>query len=267
MYYKNFIHRFLLRKNLFKRIGMRLGIVKRKLTKNEFDDLVFLYRLVGEKPSAIFDCGANVGFVSYQFYKCFPEAFIYAFEPNPDVFKKLSTNLEKENLRIIPVQAGIGDQQDTITFYKNNNTGTSSFLKPTEFHMAHMAKKYSPISVPVITIQSYCAEKGIPKISILKLDIEGFEIRALEGCKSLLEQQSIDFLFIEVSMIPFYINQPLLEDVIIYLRKLNYVPYNFYGNNETELRESLITNILFMSQKMARKISSIKGDNSVYVPM
>lgn len=264
MYYKNFISRFLLRKNLLKRIRMRLAIETRKLTKNEFDDLVFLYQVLNEKPSVIFDCGANVGFVSYQFYRRFAQASIYAFEPNPDVFKNLTTNLEKERHRITPIQAGIGDQEDTITFYKNNNTGTSSFLKPNEFHMANMARKYTPIAVPVITIQSFCTARSISEISILKLDIEGFEIRALEGCRQLLVEQKIDFLFIEVSLVPSYNGQPLIEEVIAYLRNYKYIPYNFYGDNETPLREAIISNILFMSEKVARKLIDKRGKNAVY---
>lgn len=69
MYYKNIISRFLLRKNFFKRIKMRLNGEKRKLVKNEFDDLEFLYKKLKTAPKIIFDGGANVGFVSYQFLK------------------------------------------------------------------------------------------------------------------------------------------------------------------------------------------------------
>lgn len=264
MSYKNFISRFILRKDFLKRVKMRLGNERRKLVKNEFDDLLFLYSTLGIKPEVIFDCGANIGFVSYQFHKRFPDAIIHAFEPNPDVFKKLTTNLAKEEAHIKKYNVGIGSRNDWMTFYKNNNTGTSSFLEPNEFHRAHMARKYTKLEVPIVSITSFCEEHHIEHIGIVKLDIEGFEVEALKGSQQLLENNQIDFLFIEVSLVPSYGGQPLIEDVIGYMRTYKYIPYNFYGINETVLRESIITNILFMSEKVAHKIIEKFGKHAVY---
>lgn len=265
MYYKNIVSRFILRKNLWARIRMRLSNEKRKLTKNEFDDLAFLYAVLDKKPNIIFDCGANVGFVSYQFYKKFSESKIYAFEPNPSVYEKLVLNLLKEKEAVQPFNLGIDSETGNLEFFKNNNTGTSSFLEPNDFHMSHMARNYQKVEVPVISISEFCKSQNINTISILKLDIEGFELKALQGCEMMLKEEKIDFVFAEVNLIPTYGGQPMLEDIISYLRKLNYIPYNFYGNNETNLRESIITNILFMSNRVAKEIVAKKGSNAVYV--
>ncbi len=64
----------------------------------------------------------------------------------------------------------------------------------------------------------------IDAISILKLDIEGFELKALQGCETILKNQHIDFVFAEVNLIPTYERQSLLEEIIAYLRNLNYIP-------------------------------------------
>lgn len=265
MYYKNVLSRFFLRKNLLARIQMRLSGEKRKLVKNEFDDLAFLYAALEKKPSIIFDCGANVGFVSYQFYKKFKQSMIYAFEPNPSVYEKLVRNLDKEKESIKAFNLGIDNTSGNLEFFKNNNTGTSSFLEPNDFHRSHMARKYQKVEVPVISISEFCNKKNIDTISILKLDIEGFELKALQGCETMLKNQQIDFVFAEVNLIPTYEGQPLLEEIIAYLRKLNYIPYNFYGNNETILRESIITNVLFMSNNIAKEMIAKKGANAVFV--
>lgn len=265
MYYKNIISRFILRKNFISRVKMRLAGEKRKLVKNEFDDLTFLYSEIRRSPKIIFDCGANVGFVSYQFYKRFKGAKIYAFEPNPSVFSVLSKNTLAESEFVFPFNYGIGDQKGELDFFKNNNTGTSSFLEPNDFHKSHMARKYQKIKVPVVSIADFCNENDINDIAILKLDIEGFELKALQGCEEMLKNKQIEFVFAEVNLIPTYDGQCLIEEVIAYLRSLNYIPYNFYGNNETTLRESIITNILFMSPKVAQEFVSLKGENSVYV--
>ena len=264
MRYKNFISRFLLRKDFFKRVKMRLGNERRKVIKNEFDDLVFLYSVLEKKPGVIFDCGANIGHVSWQFHKRFSDALIYAFEPNPDVFRQLSTSLAKEHAHIRKFNVGIGSENASMLFYKNNNTGTSSFLAPNDFHRAHMARKFTTLEVPIISITSFCVEHNLDHIGIVKIDIEGFELEALKGSQRLLENNLIDFLYIEVSLVPSYTGQPLIENVIEYLRTYRYIPYNFYGINETNLREAVITNILFMSEKVAAQINEKRGKNAVY---
>lgn len=264
MYYKNIITRFILRKNFISRVKMRLKAFLRINNKNEFDDLKFLFKLIGKEPTHIFDCGANVGFVSYQFYKRFQKAKIHSFEPNPDVFEKLIVNLNKESANVKFNNSGISDSKGVLEFYKNNNSGTSSFLKPNDFHLSHLARKFKLIEVPIISIKDYCLENNISDISILKLDIEGFELKALQGCSEFLKEEKIDFIFTEVNFIPTYDDQPLLEDIISYMRTYNYYPYNFYGINESKERQSIITNILFISNKVAKQINTINGDNSVY---
>lgn len=264
MYYKNFITRFILRKNFLSRVKMRINIFLRRNQKNEFDDLKFLFKLINKEPLHIFDCGANVGFVSYQFYKRFKDSKIHCFEPNPDVFQKLIENLNKESANIKFNNSGISDSEGVLEFYKNKNTGTSSFLKPNDFHLSHLARKFALIEVPIISIKTYCLENNISEISILKLDIEGFELKALQGCSEFLKQEKIDFIYTEVNFIPTYDNQPLIEDIISYMRTFNYYPFNFYGINESKERQSIISNILFISNKVATQINTINGKNSVY---
>lgn len=80
----------------------------------------------------------------------------------------------------------------------------------------------------------------------------------------MLQQCKIDFIYAEVNLIPTYEGQCLIEEVITYLRKLNYIPYNFYGNNETDFRESIITNILFISPEIGKEFNKNFGKNVIY---
>ncbi|NMH25320.1 FkbM family methyltransferase [Flavobacterium solisilvae] len=237
---------------------------KRKITKNEYDDLVFLYEKLKHQPNVIFDCGANIGYVTYQLSSRFKSSKIYSFEPNPSVFNKLKKSVET-NKNISVNNVGIGDEKNNLEFYKNNNTGTSSFLEPNDFHKSNLARKYQKLNVPIISIGDFCLENNIDKIDILKLDIEGYELKALKGCKQMLENNKIDFIFSEVNLIPTYEGQCLMEEIISFLRSFNYIPYNFYGINENKLREAIITNILFISNDVAKKLVKENGENSVYV--
>lgn len=262
--YKNLITRFILRKNFIGRVKMRINSYFRMNIKNEFDDLAFIYKLINKTPNHIFDCGANIGFVSYQFLKRFKTSSIHCFEPNVVVYEKMVATLKNESNNFVFNNSGISDSNGNLEFYKNNNSGTSSFLQPNDFHRSHMARNYQKIDVPIVSIPDYCAKNNIDEISILKLDIEGFELKALQGCSDLLKNNKIEFVFTEVNLIPTYDGQPLLEDIILYMRKFNYYPYNFYGINESDKRQAIITNILFISNKVATEINNLNGKNEVF---
>jgi len=45
-------------------------------------------------------------------------------------------------------------------------------------------------------LDSFAKERNLPKIDILHTDIQGFEVEMLNGAKSLLAQQSVDYIFI-----------------------------------------------------------------------
>jgi hypothetical protein len=51
--------------------------------------------------------------------------------------------------------------------------------------------------------------------ALLKLDVQGFELPALEGCESLLPK--FEFVYVEASFIELYVGQALASDVIQYL--------------------------------------------------
>lgn len=244
MHYDNKIKRFLLRKDFFKRVKGRLKKYRRRLNKNEFDDMVYLYELLQKEPKVIIDCGANIGFVTHQFRSKFPNAKVFSFEPNPSVFKKLEKHYRADPT-ITCLNLGVADVKGELTFHVNKNTGTSSFLPPTQYHKDNLASsKIVPKKVPVIHLQEIMDQYEIEHIDILKLDIEGYEVKAMEGIDDITN--SVSIIFTEVNLIPTYENQPLIEDIILYLRNKGFHVFNFYGINENRHRQASITNLLFI---------------------
>ena len=258
MYYKNFITRFILRKNLLKRVLWRIKQEWRKLTRNEFDDIKFIFKLLGKEPQTIFDVGANIGYVTFQFRKRFNSANIYSFEPNPTVFSKLSQSFLKDK-KVHPLNRGVGATNGILNFYKNNNSGTSSFLKPSTFHLKNLARTFEEINIEIINLTDYCMQNSLKNVDILKLDIEGFEIEALKGFTTFLIQKKVDIIYLEVNLSELYENQPVIDDVISFLFGYKYLLYGFYGINETETRQTLLTNLLFISDKVASDINIKHG--------
>ena len=261
-YYKNPITRFLLRKNIFRRIRFRLNKYQRLITKDAFSDIKFLEQ--NRSVKTIFDVGANIGFVTYQFQKRFPNSDIYAFEPNPYVFKKLQASYLQDK-KIHPFQMGIGDVLGDLEFNINENTGTSSFLEPGDYHRTHQAKHLKEQrQVSTITIDEFCEEKGIKHIDILKLDIEGYEMRALQGADELLSNQAIDIIYTEVNVIPSYEKQPLFHQLTNYLQEKQYFIYNIYSfvGQETPIRQAVIGNVTYISSEFRKSLEKNFGKNN-----
>lgn len=55
---------------------------------------------------------------------------------------------------------------------------------------------------------------------MLKLDVQGFELQALEGCKSLIG--NFDYVYCECSFVELYKNQKLAGEVVEYLSRLGF---------------------------------------------
>ncbi|MBW6474621.1 MAG: FkbM family methyltransferase [Anaerolineaceae bacterium] len=251
-YYKNPITRYILRKNVLRRVKGRYKHYQRLLTKDALTDIAFLEQ--GRVVNTIFDVGANIGFMTYQLQRRFANAEIYAFEPNPYVFDKLESNYRKQN-QVHVFQMGVGDIDGDLKFNINSNTGTSSYLLPGEYHRAHQAKHIKEQKlIPMVTIDKFCAQESIKHIDILKLDIEGYELRAIIGANEFISNQEIDIIYTEVNLIPSYSGQPLFHEITQFLENRHYHIYNVdtFVGQETPIRQAVIGNATYISSRFRR---------------
>lgn len=258
-YYKNPITRYILRKGIINKIRGRFTFYQRTLTKDLFTDIAFL--LQKREVKTILDVGANVGFVTYQFQKRFPQAEIYCFEPNPSVFQQLKQNYANES-HIHLYRQGIADECGELLFNLNANSGTSSFLQPTKYHHDHQARHMlEPILSPVITLDRFASESQIDHIDILKLDIEGYELNALKGAGQLLTDQNIDIIYTEVNLVRSYENQALFHELTAHLERTNYHLFNLdsFIAQETPVRQAIIGNALYISGKFRAYLEDTFG--------
>lgn len=258
MFYTNPIKRFLFRKNFISKVKLRLGLMKRRLNKSEFPDMADLFAAAGVEPKVVIDGGAYIGFVTHQFLKNFPQAHVYSFEPNPKVFSTLQ-NAYANNSRVTPINAGIGSTTGEMMFQINKRAVTSSFLPATEYHKMNIASTNIEIEkVLITTIDDAMLKEGVSHIDILKLDIEGFEIEGLKGIKEI--DKNVSMVFAEVNLQPTYEGQPLMDDVIIYMREHHFNLVNFYGIIENKYHQATVTNLLFISDEFKSKLKNKVGD-------
>lgn len=123
------------------------------------------------------DIGANVG--SYSAFvgaACGGNCTLLAMEPHPQTFEKLKINLALNNLSLDNLHnVGVAEEAGTLPLYSDggSNIGHTSMLAE---GTANPARK---VDVPVRPLIDLVTQAGIEKIDVLKIDIEGFEDRAL----------------------------------------------------------------------------------------
>jgi len=138
-----------------------------------------------------FDVGANVGHYVLQLaYWSHPGGKVVAFEPNPEarviLEKHVRLNGFADDVNVVP--AAVGALAGTATLYTPGENsgldGISRLGSPIDL-IARSARK---VTTPVVTLDEYCeANELFP--DWLVMDVEGFELAALSGCKRLLAKQ------------------------------------------------------------------------------
>lgn len=119
------------------------------------------------------DIGANVGYYSLMAAKLGATTII-GVEPNPIVLDRFKANINFNGFdkKIKTFQIGIGPKKDTMELGLSHiDMGSSSVVN----------KKLNSdkIKIKIIPLSELLAEEGISSVDVLKIDIEGFEDRAL----------------------------------------------------------------------------------------
>ena len=150
-----------------------------------------------EGSCTIFDVGANLG----QFLGATLGSFadvsceVHCFEPGVGTFRRLSDrHRTAANVRLNNVAVGREPGQATL-WYDTEGSGIASLTKR---DLAHVGVSFDKSeTVTTTTIDEYCAEHGISRIDLLKLDIEGHELDALAGASTMFGRQAIGMVMFE----------------------------------------------------------------------
>jgi FkbM family methyltransferase len=165
-------------------------------TSGEKGVLKYIKKIFGNNDITIFDVGANNGdYVDLLVNVFESKAEIHSFEPSKKTFKKL---LERHGNKekVFFNNFGFGKEEASVILYSNSSvSGLSSVFKRKLEHLSLDFDEKEYISLR--TVDSFCSEKGINHISLLKIDVEGSEMMVLEGSKKMIDSNSIDFIQFE----------------------------------------------------------------------
>lgn len=193
-----------------------------------FQGYVFSQDFIQLSPSpVIVDVGANIGSMALGFAKTFPGSQVYAFEPTHYGFGKLKKNISLNPLlgpRIFPVQAFLSDKtvkNSEMKAYSSWKVDSSSREK----HPLHGGELMSAESIPSVTLDDFCQERGLSKIDLMKIDTDGYELTVLRGALQAIAKFKPVIIF-EIGLYLLKERGDTIEEYFDLFNKLNYRWFN-----------------------------------------
>lgn len=152
------------------------------------------FRRILSPGMTVVDVGANIGYFSLlAAHRVGPSGQVIAIEPHPANFRILSDTVTTNRLtQIRPFQIGLSDVNSVAEISMADQVAfpnrTASMVPGKNIHS---------VTVPVKRLDDCVAEWGIKKIDLLKIDVDGFELKIVSGAAESLKKGLIKNIIIE----------------------------------------------------------------------
>ncbi|ADY01291.1 methyltransferase FkbM family [Vulcanisaeta moutnovskia 768-28] len=126
-------------------------------------------------PNGVFiDIGAHIGKYALLIAKKYPDAKVIAIEPNPIAYDALSKALKINNINNIQaLNIALSDS--------NNSTGLCIKLSSVVSSIEEFESCIEIRKVITKTLDFLMSELGLERVDLIKIDVEGAELRVIEG--------------------------------------------------------------------------------------
>lgn len=200
----------------------------------------------------VFDVGANVGQSSRIYSEKFKLAKIYAFEPVKSTFVELKTMVNGiRNIECFNIALGEKSQIVKIPIQGKSTLNSLSVVRNEGLYDGENLEE-----IQVETIDEILLEINQPTIDFLKIDTEGYEMEVLKGSESVLKNNQIKFLLLELG-IKSHKRTTYYNQVQLYLGELGYDVLGFYKQSQslyTKSRFLMHSDVLFVNSEWSKSL-------------
>jgi FkbM family methyltransferase len=146
------------------------------------------------RPGDVFiDVGASFGYYTTLGASLVgPTGKVFAFEPSPIASQVVEKMIEESMLQnVLLTKAAIGRE-----------SGNVSLFLPTTRHLHSPSILYSdpgfvPVQVPVIALDHFAPLENVPKVKLVKIDVEGYEPDVIAGMDRIIKEKRIENIICE----------------------------------------------------------------------
>jgi FkbM family methyltransferase len=189
-------------------------------------------------PKGVLHIGGNIGeeFPVYMELGVKKQIWI---EPNPDIYKKLVSNISS-NPEATAYNVCIGDINGDVVLHESNNAGQSSSILELGTHKVVHPDVFYTRDIPckIWRIDSLFPNGELNDFDFLNIDIQGAELFALRGMGGLLNQ--FKWVYLEVNKAHLYVGCPLIEELDEFLAKFDLVRVETMWAGNTNWGDALL---------------------------
>ena len=207
-----------------------------------------IFKRTLDKGMTVVDVGANIGYyVLLEATAVGAGGRIYAIEPIPRSYKLLEKNIRANNCQQIvemfqmAVSNKSGISKIIETTERNNPTMVNPDQRSESFQRGIETITKSELEVKTITLDEFLEDKG--PVDCIRMDIEGYEVEALEGMRRVLQNSPRLTLYLELH--PALLKKPMrIADKLQELMDLGFKPTSIIHLDGFELTPCTNSNLI-----------------------
>jgi FkbM family methyltransferase len=216
-----------------------IDVRRRGDVRRTAEEVLAHVRALGFEPATVLDVGVAYG--TPELYDAFPRARLLMVEPLAEYEHALGDLARRPGAEYVLAAAG-AERGTTII-----NVHRAPALSSTIGRWKGSLGDGSTREVPVVRVDDLVEERGLPAPHILKVDVEGGELKVLDGAPRTLE--GTELVLLEVQLFEFLPGSPELPEVVAYMRERGFVPYDLYGGHLRPLDGALaMVNVAFVRE-------------------
>lgn len=206
--------------------------------------------LRGHRVTGILDAGASHGRLSRRFLRMFPDAHVFAFEPQ-SLYRQTLERFAEEDPRFHPQFSALSDTVGAADLKVTRSPGTTSLFVP-EQRMRTLYPKETVATgvekVEVTTIDDWTMHNGDPAVQLMKFDIQGGELKAMQGASRVLQTSTL-LVYTEIFFNPLYEGGSIYSEIDLCLREYGFMLYNIFKPASDEKDMLIQADVIFVHAK------------------
>ncbi len=146
--------------------------------------------------TTVLDVGANEGESTVEALNNFPKARVLAFEPHPPTFATLMAKVGG-NPRFQGFNVALGTDIGEVEMIEYDDSTTNSLMPNNPFSKRFNTRGRRSIRVQETTLDTFCSERSIDNVDLLKIEAEGLDLAVLQGSSLMLQKRAVKFVLVE----------------------------------------------------------------------